>query len=173
VTTSTVADAGSSRRARALQAAQPDGARGAHLAPEQPGDEEARDHEEHGHADLPTTDTRHVSTKQDNGQHRDGAQALDVGAKSRLCGPPSLHHFDGANAVGLAQGHRLRTRMRASNRGHCYTSAASNGLTSAASRLWGTRLSRAQSNPRARRRPLTVAVMFYGTGWCMCVIAWK
>ena len=42
----------------------------------------------------------------------------------------------------------------------------------ATSRLWGTRLSRPQSNPRARRRSLTVAFMFYGTGWCMCVIAW-
>jgi hypothetical protein len=86
MTTPTVADAGSSRRACALEAAQPDGAGGAHLAPEQPGDEEARDHEVHVHADVPTTDTRHVSMKQDNGQHRDGAQALDVGANPVCAG---------------------------------------------------------------------------------------
>jgi hypothetical protein len=40
-------------------------------------------------------------------QHRDGAQALNVGAKFRLCRAPILHPFGGANAVGLAQGHLL------------------------------------------------------------------
>ena len=69
---------------RPVEAAQPDGAGGAHLAPEQPGDQKARDDEEHVHADEPTTHTGHVSVKEDNGQHRDGAQALDVRAKSRL-----------------------------------------------------------------------------------------
>ena len=51
------------------------------LAPEQPGDQEARDDEEHVDADVPATDTGHVGVKQDNGHHRDGAQALDVRAK--------------------------------------------------------------------------------------------
>jgi hypothetical protein len=45
--------------------------------------------------------------KEDNGQHRDGAQALDVRAKLRLCRAPTLHPFGRANAVGLAQGHQL------------------------------------------------------------------
>ena len=64
--------------------------RGAHFAPEQPGDQEARDDEEHVHADEPTTHPGHVSVKEDNGHHRDGAQALDVRAKSRLRRAPTL-----------------------------------------------------------------------------------
>jgi hypothetical protein len=53
----------------------------AHLSPEQPGDEEARNDEKHVHADVPATHTRDTSMKDDNGQHRGGAQALDVLAK--------------------------------------------------------------------------------------------
>ena len=63
---------------RAIEAAQPDASAAADLAPEQPGDEEARDDEEHVHADEPAAHAGHVGVKEDNGEHRDRAQALDV-----------------------------------------------------------------------------------------------
>ncbi len=88
-----------------VEAAQLHGAGGAHLAPEQPGDQKARDDEEHVHADEPTTHTGQASVKEDNGHHRDSAQALDVRAKSRLYRALTLQFFGRANAVGLGQGH--------------------------------------------------------------------
>ena len=109
--------------------------------------------------------------KEDNGQHRDGAQALDVLAKFRLCRSPTLHPFDKANAVGLAQGHHL-VRGRVLRVEAFLHFGSTEWSDFSKSRIWGMRLSRPQSNPLARRGPLTVAVMFYGTAWCVCVIAW-
>ena len=67
---------------RTVEAAQPDGVGGGHLAPEQPGDEEAGDDEEDVHTDVAAGDTGYARVVQDDRDHRDGAQALDVRAKS-------------------------------------------------------------------------------------------
>ena len=105
VTTPTMADTGSSPRALPIELAQPDGAGGAHLAPELPGDDEARDEEEYVRADEPTTHTRHGNVKAENGQQREAAQALDIRTKSDLRRALTLHSFNRANGVGLAYDH--------------------------------------------------------------------
>ena len=81
-----------------VEAAQLHGAGGAHLAPEQPGDQEARDDEEHVHADEPTTHTRQASVEEDNGHDGDSTQAFDVRAKSRLYRALTLQSFDTATS---------------------------------------------------------------------------
>src|SRR3954452_24937671 len=50
-----------------------------------PGDEEARDDEEDVDADKPATDSWDAGVEQDDGQHRDGPQAIDVGPETGLC----------------------------------------------------------------------------------------
>lgn len=67
--------------ARPAEAGHPDGAGGHHVVPQQPRDEKAGEDEEHVDPDEPTPQPGHTGVEQHHGQHRDGAQALDVGAE--------------------------------------------------------------------------------------------
>ena len=75
---------------RPVERAQLDGAGGAHLAPELPGDDEARDDEEHVRPDESTADAGHFRVKAKNGQQCEAAKPSMSGRKSfgvgrRLC----------------------------------------------------------------------------------------
>ena len=63
---------------RTIEPVKPDGVGGGRLAPQQPGDEEAGDDEEDVDADIAAGGARQARVVQDDRQHRDGAQTLDV-----------------------------------------------------------------------------------------------
>src|ERR1700712_568435 len=74
VTTPTVA----AGRAGGKEPAQREGFRAAPPPPQQPGDEEAGDDEEDVDADVAAGDTGNAGVVEDNRDHRDRTQALDV-----------------------------------------------------------------------------------------------
>jgi len=70
--------------ARPVEVAEPDGAGRGGLAPQQSGDQEPGDDEEDVDADEAAVQAGDPGVEQHHGEHRHGAQALDVGAEPAL-----------------------------------------------------------------------------------------
>ncbi|OBG29401.1 hypothetical protein A5672_03065 [Mycobacterium alsense] len=87
-----------------------------HLAPKQSSDQKTRDHKEHVHTDETAMHPRHLGVKKNYGHHRNSAQALDVGTKSRWFRALSLHALSSNNAVGLVHRHLPKKETRSSIR---------------------------------------------------------
>ena len=101
----TVAAAGSRRRARARKAAERDGW-SVVTSREQPRDEKAGNDKEDVHPDVAAGDTRYACVVEHDRDDGDGAQALDVWAKSGPLHPPLLRTGAGGGLF-LPDCHRL------------------------------------------------------------------